>query len=304
MDFRQLETFVAVAKLKSFSKAAEYLYLTQPTVSSHILNLEKELNTILVNRSNRNTSLTKAGEILYEYAMNIMNLKENALFRLNEYRGKMVGNIEIASSTIPEQYIVPELICEFNKIYPEVTFSIFHYDSQEVLEGITQGDIDFGIVGAKLQNNQLTYFDLVSDELFLITPEEPPYNTQEEIELKDILQECFIFREKGSGTRHLVEQVLVDNKLSISDLNIIAHIESTEAIKQCIRRGMGISFLSKRAVEDEIKLKALRALRIKGVRLSRSFYFVFHKYRTPSPLEKTFQDFVCQYYQGSHSIGI
>ena len=297
MDFRQLETFVAVAKLKSFSKAAEYLYLTQPTVSSHILNLEKELNTILVNRSNRNTSLTKAGEILYDYALNIMNLKEGALFKLNEYRGKMVGNIEIASSTIPEQYIVPELISEFNKIYPEVTFSIFHYDSQQVLEGITQGNIDFGIVGAKIPSSQLTYFDLVSDELYLITPSIPPYDDIDEIALDDILKEKFIFREEGSGTRHLVEKVLLDNKLSIGSLNTIAYIENTEAIKQCIRRGMGISFLSKRAVEDEISLKLLRDLKIKGVILSRRFYFVFHKYRTPSPLEKTFQDFVCKYYE-------
>jgi len=297
MDFRQLETFVAVAKLKSFSKAAEYLYLTQPTVSSHILNLEKELNTILVNRSNRNTSLTKAGEILYDYALNIMNLKEGALFKLNEYRGKMVGNIEIASSTIPEQYIVPELISEFNKIYPEVTFSIFHYDSQQVLEGITQGNIDFGIVGAKIPSSQLSYFDLVSDELYLITPSKPPYDTIDEISIGDILQEKFIFREEGSGTRQLVEKILLDNKLSLDSLNIIAHIENTEAIKQCIRRGMGISFLSKRAVEDEISLKLLKAIKLKGISLNRRFYFVFHKYRTPSPLEKTFQDFVCQYYE-------
>lgn len=302
MDFRQLETFVAVAKFKSFSKAAESLYLTQPTVSSHILNLEKELNTILVNRSNRNTSLTKAGEILYDYAMNIMNLKESALFRLNEYRGKMVGNIEIASSTIPEQYIVPELICEFNKIFPEVTFSIFHYDSQEVIEGITQGDIDFGIVGASIANNQLAYFDLISDELYLITPVRPPYDSCEEIELSEILKERFIFREEGSGTRHLVEKILHDNNLSTSSLNIIAHIENTEAIKQCIRRGMGISFLSKRAVEDEIKHNLLKALKIKDVCLNRRFYFVYHKYRTPSPLEKTFQDFVCQYYAPTSNI--
>ncbi|KAB3529018.1 selenium metabolism-associated LysR family transcriptional regulator [Alkaliphilus serpentinus] len=297
MDFRQLESFVMVAKHKSFSKAADYLYLTQPTISSHILNLEKDMNTILINRSNRKISLTKAGEILYEYAVNLLNLKEDAVYKLNQYKGKIVGSIEIAASTIPEQYILPQLMSEFNKEYPDVTFRMLHYDSQQVVEGILQNQIDFGIVGAKVPNNQLNYVELIHDEVFLITPATGSYaNLKEPVSLQDILDERFIFREMGSGTRKLVDSALRELKLDTATLNVIAYIENTEAIKECIRHGLGLSFLSKRAVVDEIQLNVLRALKVKELNLARKFYFVYHKYRNPSPLEATFQTFVSTYF--------
>lgn len=297
MDFRQLETFVAIAKFKSFSKAADYLYLTQPTISSHILNLEKDLNTVLINRTNKKISLTKAGEVLYDYAINIINLRERARFKLGEFKGKIVGNIEIAASTIPEQYMIPELICGFNKMYPDVTFSMLNYDSTEVIEGIISGDIDFGIVGAKISHNQLKYVDLLNDELVVVSQ----YGHFKEIKngeilLQDLLNENFILREHGSGTRNLFEDILKDKNIEQKELKVIAYIQNTEAIKQCIRRGLGISILSKHAIEDEIKYKLLDCVNIKDLKLERKFYFVYHSHRSPSPLELEFQRYVCNYF--------
>lgn len=297
MDFRQLEAFLAIAKFKSFSKAAEHLYLTQPTVSNHLLNLEKDLNTILVNRSNKNISLTKAGELLYDYAINIINLRENARFKLGEFKGKIVGNIEIASSTIPEQYIIPELICEFSNIYPDVTFTMCHYDSTQVVEGIIDGHIDFGIVGAKIPHNQLKYVELLNDELVVVTPyNESNSNKRLEISLDELLKEKLILREQGSGTRNILEKSLRKENIDINELQIVAYVENTEAIKQCIRRGLGISILSKRAIEDEIKYKLLDYVKIKDVKLQRNFYFVYHSQRLQSPLEVEFRRFVCDYF--------
>jgi len=297
MDFRQLESFVAIAKFKSFSKAADYLFLTQPTISSHMLNLEKELNTVLINRSNKKISLTKAGQVLHDYAINIINLRDRARFKLGEFKGKIVGNVEIASSTIPEQYIIPELICGFNKIYPDVTFTMLHYDSTQVVDGIVNGDIDFGIVGAKIPHNQLKYVELINDELVVVTPYKEPYNSEDlSITLKDLLNEKFILREKGSGTRNLLEETLKIQDIDIHQLQVIAYVENTEAIKQCIRRGLGISILSKRAIEDEIKYKLLNYVKIKDLDLKRKFYFVYHSQRSPSPLEIEFQRFVCEYF--------
>ncbi|SCY05233.1 selenium metabolism-associated LysR family transcriptional regulator [Alkaliphilus peptidifermentans] len=302
MDLRQLETFVAVAKFKSFSKAADHLYLTQPTVSSHIANLEKELNTILINRTNRKISLTKAGDILYDYALNILNLKDGAIYKLGEYKGKIVGNIEIASSTIPEQYILPQLFCQFNKEFPDVTFQMLHYDSQQVVEGIIQDRIDFGIVGAEIPHPQLNYVELINDELVLVTPATSTYASfDEEISIEEILNERFIFREIGSGTRKLVESKLADFKFDISSLNVVAYIENTEAIKQCIRSGLGVSFLSQKAITDELKAGSLKSFKIKDLNLERKFYFVYHKYRNPSPLESTFQNFVFNYFQKANA---
>lgn len=298
MDFRQLETFVAIAKLKSFSKAADCLFLSQPTISSHISNLEKELNTTLINRTNKKISLTKAGEILFQHAVNILNIREEAKYKLDEFNGKIVGNIEIASSTIPEQYIIPELICEFNKLYPDVSFNLLHYDSQQVVDGIIRGEIDFGIVGAKISHNHLKYIELLNDELLFITQYDPElHQGNAEISLKNILKKNFIFRERGSGTRSLFENALNENNIDINSLNIVAYVENTEAIKQCVRRGLGVSFLSKRAVEDEVKFNLLTALKIKELSLRRKFYFVYHKFRSPSPLEAEFHKFVCNYFQ-------
>ncbi len=300
MDFRQLEVFLAIIKFKSFSKAAEHLYLTQPTVSNHLSNLERDLNTVLINRpkSNKDISLTKAGELLYDYAINIVKLRENAKFKLGEFRGKIVGNIEIASSTVPEQYIIPEIICEFNKVYPDVTFTISHHDSAQVVKGIINGDIDFGIVGAKIPHNQLGYVPLTEDELVVVIPySDSNQNTNvKEICLKDLLKERFILREPGSGTRSIIEESFKKENIDINRLQVIAHIENTETIKQCIRRGLGISILSKRAIEDEVRYKLLDYINISDVGLKRNFYFVYHSQRLPSPLEQTFRKFVYNYF--------
>lgn len=298
MDFKQLESFVAIAKFKSFSKAAEHLYLTQPTISSHIINLEKKLNTILINRTSKKISLTKSGEILYDYAVNIINLRENAKFKLGEFKGKIIGNIEIASSTIPEQYIIPDIISKFHKTYGDVTYNMMRYDSKQVVEGILSGDVDFGFVGAEIPHKQLKYTKLDQDKIVLVTPSYEPYASFDPvIELEEILEENFIFREEGSGTRALLETMLEENyNKTLDNLKVIAYIGSTEAIKQSIIKGLGLSFLSERALDKEVKLNLLKTFEIRGLQLERNFYLVCHKYRAPSPLEIVFQKFVHDYF--------
>src|SRR5690606_9094478 len=169
MDFRQLETFVEVAKLKSFSKAAEKLYITQPTVTNHIQNLEKELGTLLINRLGKTITLTHAGNILYSYAINILNTCDKAKFELATYKGKIQGHINIYSSSVPRNYLLPKIINSFLNIYPDVTFSIGHGDSKRVIRSILDGETDFGILGAKYSSNNLKYLNLMDDELILIT---------------------------------------------------------------------------------------------------------------------------------------
>lgn len=301
MDIRQLETFVAIAKYKHFCKAAEHLHLTQPTLSNHLKNLEKELGTTLINRSssNRKISLTKTGEILYNYALSIINLKKTAIFELGKFKGEVTGNIEIATSTVPGQYLVPELISYFKKMYPDITFLIYHYDTAEIVDAIIRGDIDFGFVGGKIPNNQLEYVELQDDELLLVTPYAKPYIDYDcnEISFETILnqKEAFILRERGSGTRQLIETRLIEKKYNAKELNIVAYIENTETIKQCIMRGLGVSFLSKFAIEYEVKNNLLNALRIKEFKLDRKIYFVYHKHRSPSPVEVEFRKFACQF---------
>ncbi|SNR97572.1 DNA-binding transcriptional regulator, LysR family [Anaerovirgula multivorans] len=299
MDIRQLETFVAIVKFKSFSKAADILHLTQPTLSNHLQNLEEELGTTLLNRSNRKITLTKTGEILFNYATSIINLKKTAVFELGKFKGEITGDIEIAASTVPGQYLLPELIAYFKKMYCGTTFKVYHYDTEQIVDGIIKGDINFGFVGAKTYSNQLKYVELEDDELLLITPYSKPYidYKNNEISFEAFLKqkEDFIFREKGSGTRKLIETKLIEKGYSVENLNVVAYIENTETIKQSIMKGLGVSFLSKYAVEYEVKNNLLNAFKIKEFKLDRKIYFVYHKYRSPSPVEVEFQKFACKF---------
>lgn len=297
MDFRQLETFVEVAKMKSFSKAAKKLFLTQPTVTSHIQNLENKLGTILINRSGKNITLTNAGNILYEYAIDILNMCDMAEFDLGMYQGKVQGHLEISSSSIPKQYVLPTILKEFTRKYPEVTFSINHSDSKSVVNNILDGNTDFGIVGAKYENNYLEYIDLIEDNLVIIAPNTQEYlwNAYEELELDFLLKEKMIFREEGSGTRLLIENAMKKKGIELSSLNIVAYIEDTETIKKFVELGLGISIVSEKAIKNEYEMGIIKPYNIKNLSLRRKFYFVFHKNRQLSPLTRTFKDFVIKY---------
>ncbi|QXM05787.1 selenium metabolism-associated LysR family transcriptional regulator [Crassaminicella indica] len=292
MDFRQLETFIAIARLKSFSKAADYLFLTQPTISNHIQNLENELSTILINRSNKKVTLTKAGEILFRHAVEIINKREQALFSLEAFKDKIEGTLEIACSTIPEQYILPPLLSAFNKIYPNVQYNLLHYDSQQVVDGILNGRIDFGFVGAKDNTKRLHYIDVLEDKLVIIAPNTKKYRSLDKISIDFLLKEKIILREKGSGTRKMFEQILHSNNISLEQLQIVACIENTEAIKQCVKNGLGITMISEFAIENEIKYNIIKKLVLEDIDTTRKFYFVYHEPRILSPLAQTFKSFM------------
>lgn len=292
MDFKQLESFVAIAKLKSFSRAAEELYLTQPTISNHIHILEKELSTILFNRTNKNITLTNAGEILYEHAIGILNKKEHAYFSLNEFKGKIQGILEISSSSIPEQYYLSDIICKFSRKYPDVKYSLIKYDSKQVVDKILSGEIDFGLVGAKGNSNQIDYLEILDDEIVLIAPNNSSFSTLSTISIDNFKPYPIIIREEGSGTRKIVLTYLKELGITSDDLNIISEVEDNETIKKLVINGLGISFISSRAIQNELKLGLLKEIRIDSLNMNRKFYFAFHKKRVLSPLSETFKDFI------------
>ena len=292
MDFKQLESFITISKLNSFSKAAEKLFLTQPTISNHIQSLEKELGTILFNRTNKKITLTESGEILYEYAISILNKRDLAFFSLNEFKGKIEGILEISSSTIPEEYYLTDVISKFNSIYPDVKYLLMKYDTKQVLDKIQMGEIDFGIVGAKKELPNMKYIKIFDDEIVLITPKSERYNSIDSINIKDLRNFPIIMRENGSGTRENLCKKLSDEGLQFNDLNVIAEIESNQTIKKFVMNGLGISFISNRAIQDEISMKKINIIKVNNFSIKRSFYFAYHDKRALSPLAKTFKDFI------------
>ena len=297
MDFRQLETFVEVARLKSFSKAAEKLYITQPTVTNHIQNLEKELGTLLINRFGKKLTLTDAGNLLYKYAINILNSCEMAKFDLASYQGRIQGHLHIYSSSVPRKYLLPTIIKNFLNSYPDVSFTIGDKDSQEVVKGILDGETDFGILGAMHSSNNLRYIDLMEDRLVVITPNSSKFPEDNFSSIKkDILfNENIILREEGSGTRKLVENALQKSKVSLNKLNVVAYVEDTEAVIELVSLGVGISFLSEKAIQSSLSLNKYKAFYIDDLDFTRKFYFAFHKNRQLSPLSEAFKNYILDF---------
>ena len=289
MDFKQLEVFVSVVKHESFSKAARELFLTQPTVSSHIQNLEKELDTVLLNRNNKTIKLTPSGEILYKHAIYILNNCKKAIFDIKEYSGKIEGIIDIACSSIPETYILPGFLKSFCTDFPDVKFSTNHYDSQFAISEILNERVSFGFVGVKPNNNQIKHIKIATDELVLITSND--INIENEngyIDINKLSNLNLIMRKEGSGTRRLILDTLNKNNFSTNDLNIVAHVESNESIKEMVRFGLGASFISYMSAIDYINDKKIKFYRVKDIDFNRNFYFIYSKQKVLTPLEDKF----------------
>lgn len=293
MDIRQLKTFIEVARVKSFSKAAESLYLTQPTVSNHIQSLEKEFDTVLINRLSKGLTLTNAGQLLYQNALDMINTYEMARYQLDSYKGKIEGHLEISASSVPRKHLLPSLIHSFLEKYPDVSFSISDKDSRKVIEEILLGDTDFGFVGALYDTRNLTYIPVMEDNLVLISPEElfPEYDNYMSVPLSMILDHPFIFREEGSGTRESVRLSMENKGFNLERLKTVAWIEDVEAIKRMVALGVGLSFISEKDVDygDEIEGRRYKVLRVKELDLTRKFYLVHHKSRQLSPIGESFK---------------
>ena len=293
MEFNQLESFLSVVKHGSFSKAAKELFLTQPTISNNIQNLEQELGTILLDRKSKTITLTDSGKLFFKYATELINVRDEARYKVAEQASIIQGNIEINASSIPEQYILPYVIKDFSKVYPGVSFSVTHKNSKDVVEDITKGKENFGIVGAKYSSKKLSYIEFYKDEMVLAAPKSSyPRSKDGLLDLDALFSENFIFRKEGSGTRLLIEKCLSDRDISLDDLNIVSLIDSIEMIKKMIELGLGVSFLSEVAIKNEVALGLIKSFKIKDLELKRSFYFVYSTDRTLSPLVSTFKDFL------------
>ncbi len=294
MEFNQIESFLSVVKYKSFSKAAKDLYLTQPTISNNIQALEKELNTTLLNRTSKTISLTDSGKLFYKYALELINVRDRAKFEIKDKQENIQGMIDVSTSSIPALYILPYIIRDFRKAYPNISFNISQKNSRDIITDIIDGNITFGIVGAKIPSRILEYMHFYEDELVLALPNTDRYSSLacEDLNIDFIFSQDFLFRKEGSGTRIFIESSLADLNISPDDLNIRAILDSNQMIKKMIELGQGVSFVSELSIRNEIKAGLIKACKIKGLNLKRKFYFVYSKYMTLPTNVETFKDFI------------
>jgi len=292
MDLWRLQIFCKVVELKSFSKAASAVFLSQPTVSSHIKDLENYFECKLIDRLGREVVPTKAGQLLYGYATKMIALKETAEKALGEFQGKMRGRLTIGGSTIPGGYILPPLLGRFKEAYPQVTVTLIEGDTAGIIQDTLDGRVELGIVGAKAREARLVEEKIMDDEMFLMVPKGHKWADTGPVKVEDLAAEPFVMREPGSGTRKSIEQVLDESGHWSRQLNVVAEMGSTEAVRQAIKAGVGVSILSECAVADELAAGSLRKVSIKGLSFKRAFYLIRHKHRTESPLCRTFVKFL------------
>lgn len=292
MDLHRLEVFCRVVEFKSFTKAAEAAFLSQPTVSEHIRSLEETLGVKLVDRLGRKVLPTPAGKILYDYSRRIIRLRNEAVEAMENYSGRHAGHLWVAASTIPGTYLLPELIGEFKKRYPEVLVTIKITNSRQAAEQVIKGDCEFGVVGARWNEPVLEWEPLFADELTLVVRHDHPWAARGAIEPAELAQAPFIDRERESGTRKVMHQILHRHGLDPGKLRVIAEMGSTEAVLQSVKAGIGVGIISRQAIRGELACGSLAEVTINGITFTRPFYLVRRKKRQPSPIAALFLDFL------------
>ena len=292
MEIRKLEAFAKVVELESFSRAAAAILLTQPTVSQHIRDLEVELKQKLLDRLGNKVLPTPAGILLYRYAQKILQLRQEAVEVVGQYGVAIAGRIKIGCSTIPGTYILPALMGKFKVNYPEIKTTLQINGSRTIANQVIAGEIELGIVGAKWQDPSLEWSEIFADELVLVLPPGHPWATVERVSLLQLVDEPFIFREQGSGTRKVVSHFLAMVGLRESDLDEIAEIGSTAAIKEAVKENVGISILSRLAIMAEIVSGDLATVALADIEMQRSFYLVTRKNRALTPASGMFKEWL------------
>ena len=292
MDLRQLEIFVKVAEFGSFSKAAEALYLTQPTVSEHIRTLEDEVGVRLLDRLGRGAAVTRAGQLLLSYAQRMLALSREARQAMDGFQGRMSGELLIGASTIPGEYVLPAMIGRFKEKYPDISITLLIGDSQTAVDWVAEGRAELGVVGARLSHRGVDYKELMPDEVVVVVPGTHPWHGRKQIALEELRSEPLLIRERGSGTRAALEGALAEAGMDLGSFRTVGEMGSTQAIKQAVKAGVGVSLVSKRAVEEECKSGLLWCLRVKDLKVTRSFHLATHKERSRSPLAEAFRLFL------------
>ena len=294
MDFKQLQSFVTVVQEESFTQAAGKLFVSQSTVSTHIHQLESELNTKLILRTTKSLQITPKGRELYEYALNILELKERMIQACSIESQRI---IHLGASTIPSAYILPQLLADFGKRHPDIYFIIHQSDSQGIINGLKDGLFNLGFIGMSCEDSDFCCQPFCHDRMVVITPVNEHflrYKQQKENVLPELLREPLILREKGSGSKKMADNFLAHSGISEDELQIIARVNDQETIKNLVASGMGISIISEKAAHNFLQEKRLLAFELPQAFSERSLYLIYRKnYLLPSYV-KEFLGFISQ----------
>ena len=280
MSDRRLQVFYTVARLLSFTKAAETLHMTQPAVTFQVRQLEDHFNTRLFDRTHNKIVLTDAGQKVYFYAEKNFELNSEMEHSLRALSEDTSGTLSIGGSTTIAQYTFPTLLKGFREKYPELSIRICEANTEGIVAKVESSMIDLGIVEAPVSNQDLDVDIFRADELVLIMHPEHELAKREYVKPLDIINLPFITREEGSGTKSVIFDYFTKHNIEKNNINICMELGNSESVKGAVETGIGVSILSKTTIEKELQLKRLSYVPL-NPKLTRNFYFVKkrHKFR-------------------------
>ncbi len=274
MSDRRLKVFHTVARLLSFTKAAEALHMTQPAVTFQVRQLEEYFNTRLFDRTHNKVSLTAAGERVSEFAERIFNLYSEMDNSVHDLTGEISGTLTIGASTTIAEYMLPALLGEFKHRYADINLRLKVSNSEGIVSMVEHNVIDLGVVEAPVSNKNLIVEVCHNDQLVVVAgPDHELIRRGDKVRASEILNYPFVSREEGSGTRDVIMQYLIEQNVNPDEMDICLELGSPEAIKGAVEAGMGITIISRSIIDKELKLNTLAALQLDPP-LERPFSFV------------------------------
>jgi DNA-binding transcriptional LysR family regulator len=276
MADRRLQVFHTVARLLSFTKAAESLHMTQPAVTFQVRQLEEYFNTRLFDRTHNRISLTDAGKRVFEYADEIFDLYAKMENAVRDMTGEISGILIIGASTTIAEYMLPALLGDFKRKYPDINVHLKVSNSDGIVSMVENNDIDLGVVEAPVMNKNLVVENCRNDRLVAIVPPQHSLASEQKVQLKDLMNHAYIAREEGSGTREVIHEYLTNAGMKPADIHVAMELGSPEAIKGAVEAGMGVSIVSEVTIHKEMQLETLVALELDPP-MERPFSFVHQK---------------------------
>lgn len=293
LDNFRLVVFRAVAEQRSFRKAAEELYLTQPAVSLQIKALEEELGVQLFDRTGAHARLTPAGTILLDYARRAHELLVSAEHDIAALNGKLAGRLTLGASTTIAQYVLPRLLGEFSKEHPGVTPTLISGNTEEIVQAVSEQKIALGFIEGPARSRDVRTEPFLRDELVLIVPAAHPWAERLQVASAEIASIPLLLRERGSGSRRIVEMALEQHGVKVRALDVVMELDSTEAIKSAVEAGLGAGFVSRWAIAKDLRLgRSFKIVEVKGMRVQRDFLIASLKGPESQGLVQEFRRFL------------
>jgi len=274
MDVRGLEVFLSVATHLNYTRAGEEVNLSQPSVSVRIRQLENELGVKLFEHLGKKVALTEAGLVLMPHARRVVTALGDARHAIDELSGLERGTLRIGASTTPGMYLIPQIVARFKQRYPKIEIQLGIKDTRQVEEGVIRNEFDFGFVGGHLVGDEIDVLPWLTDLLVLAVAPNHPLARKKSVNIADLRKEKFILRESGSATR-----AAIATHMRAADLQVepVIEMENPESVKRAVQSGLGIAFISRFAVETELKARSLVAVTVNGLAINRDLKIVFRK---------------------------